>query len=125
MQINAFVAQRGEFYRLLSASFLYHGPMHLLGNMLSLHWIAPDLERVVGKPLLLTLYAAGALGGGILHLTYGPMGSVLVGASGGPGGAGEINCKKHFLYFRGFFGRRYNRDVGRNNSLQMEESHVS
>jgi membrane associated rhomboid family serine protease len=94
MQINAFVAHRGEFYRLLSASFLHHGPMHLLGNMLSLHWIAPDLERVVGKPLLLALYAAGALGGGMLHLTYGPMGSVLVGASGG-----AFKCRRVSMVF--------------------------
>ena len=81
-QINAYMSMRGEWYRMLTASFLHGGPLHLLGNMLTLHWIAPDLERTVGRPCFLLLYGAGALGAGAMHYTMGPMGAALVGASG-------------------------------------------
>jgi membrane associated rhomboid family serine protease len=81
-QVNALVLARGEYYRLLSAAFLHGGPLHLLGNMLTLHFIAPELERIVGRGCFLALYLAGAVGGGAMHLWMGHMGSMLMGASG-------------------------------------------
>ncbi|GAX79861.1 hypothetical protein CEUSTIGMA_g7301.t1 [Chlamydomonas eustigma] len=81
-QINALVLARGEYYRLLSAAFLHGGPLHLLGNMLTLHYLAPELERTVGRGCFLALYLAGAIGGGAMHLLMGHMGSVFMGASG-------------------------------------------
>jgi membrane associated rhomboid family serine protease len=81
-QINAYVIMRGEWHRILTAAFLHGGPLHLLGNMLTLHWIGPDLERLSGRPCFMSLYFAGALGAGMMHLAMGPAGSALVGASG-------------------------------------------
>ena len=82
------MALRGEHYRLLTAAFLHGGPLHLLGNMLTLHWLAPDVERQVGRPCFVALYVAGALGGGLMHYAMGPMGSMLVGSSGVGGRGG-------------------------------------
>ncbi len=80
--MNALVAFRGEYYRVLTAAFLHGGPLHLLGNMLSLHWIGPDVERSVGRPCFTAVYLLSALGGGLMHYAFGPMGGALVGASG-------------------------------------------
>ena len=82
VQINPYITIRGEWYRIITAAFLHGGPLHLLGNMLTMHWVAPDLERLAGKPCFLSLYFAGALGAGVMHLTMGSAGAVLVGASG-------------------------------------------
>ena len=49
--------------------------------MLSLHWIGPDLENIVGRSLFLFLFLVGAAGGGVAHLILGSQYTVLVGAS--------------------------------------------
>jgi rhomboid protease GluP len=79
-QVNVLV-WKGQFYRILTAAFLHSGFFHLLGNMLSLHWIGPDLERVVGKGLFLFVFLSSAMGGGLAHLAFGSPYAVLVGAS--------------------------------------------
>jgi rhomboid protease GluP len=70
----------GELWRLASATFLHGGPDHLLGNCVSLYILGMACEHAVGWRRLLTVFAAGAIGGWALSLTMNPGPSV--GASG-------------------------------------------
>ena len=70
----------GELWRVASAPFLHGGPDHLLGNCISLYILGMACEHAVGWRRLLTIFAAGALGGSALSLAMNPGPSV--GASG-------------------------------------------
>jgi rhomboid protease GluP len=70
----------GELWRLGSATFLHGGPDHLLGNCVSLYILGMACEHAVGWRRLLTVFAAGAIGGWALSLAMAPGPSV--GASG-------------------------------------------
>jgi rhomboid protease GluP len=70
----------GELWRLGSAAFLHGGPDHLLGNVVSLYILGMACEHAVGARRMLTLFAAGAIGGSLLSLAMAPGPSV--GASG-------------------------------------------
>ena len=70
----------GELWRIGSATFLHGGPDHLIGNCISLYILGMACEHAVGWRRLLTIFAAGAIGGWTLSLLShsGPS----VGASG-------------------------------------------
>jgi rhomboid protease GluP len=70
----------GELWRLGSATFLHGGPDHLVGNCVSLYILGMACEHAIGWRRLLTVFAAGAIGGWILSLAMAPGPSV--GASG-------------------------------------------
>lgn len=70
----------GEVWRILSATFLHGGPDHLIGNCLSLYVLGMACEHAVGWRRLLTVFAAGAIGGWALSLLN--HGGPSVGASG-------------------------------------------
>mmetsp|Transcript_8992 Transcript_8992/g.19300 ORF Transcript_8992/g.19300 Transcript_8992/m.19300 type:complete len:357 (+) Transcript_8992:30-1100(+) len=81
-QHNYAISFKGEGYRLLSAAFLHSGPLHLLTNMLALHWLGPPVEEACGRACFTAIYLCGALGGGALHYQYGALHSLGLGASG-------------------------------------------
>jgi rhomboid protease GluP len=70
----------GEFWRIGSATFLHRGPDHLISNCISLYILGMACEHAVGWRRLLTIFAAGAIGGWTLSLLNHPGPSV--GASG-------------------------------------------
>jgi membrane associated rhomboid family serine protease len=71
----------GEPWRLLSAAWLHAGPLHVLVNAYVLYSLGGFLERLIGAPRLVVLYAAAALGGGLASAALSS--AVLsVGASG-------------------------------------------
>jgi rhomboid protease GluP len=70
----------GELWRLASAPFLHGGPDHLIGNCISLYILGMACEHAVGARKMLTVFAAGAIGGSLLSLAMAPGPSV--GASG-------------------------------------------
>jgi rhomboid protease GluP len=70
----------GELWRIGSATFLHGGPDHLLGNCVSLYILGMACEHAVGWRRLLTVFAAGAIGGWLLSMAMNPGPSV--GASG-------------------------------------------
>jgi len=70
----------GELWRLASAPFLHGGPDHLIGNCVSLYILGMACEHAVGARKMLTVFAAGAIGGSLLSLAMSPGPSV--GASG-------------------------------------------
>jgi membrane associated rhomboid family serine protease len=76
------VAVEGEYWRLLGAAFLHVGPLHLLGNMLSLAIVGPALERVFGVWRYLAVYLLAALGGSVAVYLFGSPFNAVAGASG-------------------------------------------
>lgn len=80
VQSNALVAD-GQWWRVLTATLLHAGPMHLLFNGYALYLLGAQLERGVGSAAFAALYVASALAGGVAYLLVGPAG-VAVGASG-------------------------------------------
>lgn len=71
----------GEWWRILTATFLHYGPIHLALNMLALWWFGPSLEEVLGRVRFALLYLVGGLAGSAGALLWTPD-SVTVGASG-------------------------------------------
>ncbi|WP_327305723.1 rhomboid family intramembrane serine protease [Streptomyces sp. NBC_01298] len=72
----------GEYYRLLTSTFLHVGPLHILGNMLALWFIGGPLEQALGRARYLTVYLLSALGGSAVVYLLTPMYVPTLGASG-------------------------------------------
>jgi rhomboid protease GluP len=72
---------QGQWWRIVSGSFLHGGFLHILFNMIALWQVGTFTENVFGPGRMLLLYAISMLGGGwaIYHFTYG---EITVGASG-------------------------------------------
>lgn len=70
----------GELWRLVSATFLHGGAEHVIGNCISLYILGMACEHAVGARRLLTVFAAGAIGGWAFSLAN--HGGPSVGASG-------------------------------------------
>lgn len=73
----------GEWWRLWGATFLHIGLLHIAVNMYSLWAVGPTLERVLGAPGWLALYAVAGLTGSLTS-AYMQRGQAVVsaGASG-------------------------------------------
>jgi membrane associated rhomboid family serine protease len=75
------VAQ-GEYYRLLTSTFLHFGVVHLLLNMYCLFLVGPALERALGRLRFAALYLLSGLAGSALSFALGPENELAAGASG-------------------------------------------
>jgi membrane associated rhomboid family serine protease len=75
------VAQ-GEYYRLLTSTFLHFGLIHLALNMYCLHLLGPALERAFGMLRFTGLYLLSGLSGAMLSYALGPSFETAAGASG-------------------------------------------
>ncbi len=71
----------GEWWRLITASFLHYGPLHLGLNMLVLWFIGPPLEEYFGHGRYLLVYLVSGLAGSAGALIWSPN-ALTVGASG-------------------------------------------
>jgi rhomboid protease GluP len=74
--------QRGEWWRLLTATFLHSGAMHVAMNMLGLYSAGLLVERIYGQRLYLVIYLCSGLIGSALSLHFSAQQAVSVGASG-------------------------------------------
>ncbi|AEW95460.1 MULTISPECIES: rhomboid family intramembrane serine protease [Streptomycetaceae] len=72
----------GQWYRLLTATFLHQNVMHIGFNMLSLWWIGPGLEVALGRVRFLAVYLLSALGGSALSFLLANPNAGSLGASG-------------------------------------------
>ncbi|MFE9422419.1 rhomboid family intramembrane serine protease [Kitasatospora sp. NPDC006697] len=72
----------GEYYRLLTATFLHTAPLHVASNMLALWWVGPNLERVLGRLRFLALYLVSGLAGSALVYLVSGSDAASLGASG-------------------------------------------
>jgi len=75
-----FVAD-GDWWRLVTATFLHGGPFHLGLNMLALWWFGSAVEEVLGRGRYLLLYLVSGLAGSAGALLFTPD-TPTVGASG-------------------------------------------
>lgn len=101
--------QQGQWWRLLTSSFLHIGPMHLALNMLGLLLVGPTVERLYGHWLFLLLYIGAALAGAAASLHFSASSGVSVGASAGVFGcAGALLTMlvRHRRHLPQRFGRR-------------------
>jgi membrane associated rhomboid family serine protease len=71
----------GDWWRLITASFLHYGPLHLGLNMLVLWFIGPPLEEYFGHGRYLLVYLVSGLAGSAGALLWSPN-ALTVGASG-------------------------------------------
>ena len=74
--------QRGEWWRLLSATFLHSGFMHVTMNMIGLAAAGVTVERIYGHRLFTLIYFGSGLTGSALSLHFAAQNAVSVGASG-------------------------------------------
>lgn len=74
--------QRGEWWRLVSATFLHSGFMHITMNMIGLAAAAVTVERIYGHRLFALIYFGSGLCGSALSLHFSAQSAVSVGASG-------------------------------------------
>lgn len=75
------VAQ-GEYYRLLTSTFLHFGVLHLALNMYCLYLLGPQLEQAFGQLRYAATYLLSGLGGAALSYGLGNPSEVAAGASG-------------------------------------------
>lgn len=80
--IIGFAVAAGEWYRLLTGTFLHAGLWHVALNMLALWVLGSTLEPLLGRSRFLALYLVSALGGAVASYTFNPPNTVSVGASG-------------------------------------------
>lgn len=60
----------GEFYRLLTSTFIHAGALHLFFNMYALYIIGSQLESFYGSVKYLTIYIFSALTGSLLSMAF-------------------------------------------------------
>lgn len=72
--------KNGEYYRLLTSSFIHSGGMHLFFNMYSLFLVGPFVLHGYGALPFLLIYLLSAVGGSLVSFFFNPNPSV--GASG-------------------------------------------
>lgn len=73
---------QGEYWRVLSNGFLHLGIIHIAANMISLYFLGPPLERLIGRWRFLVVYLVALLGGSTAVMLFGAPVSLTVGASG-------------------------------------------
>lgn len=79
---TASAVQAGEWWRLLSATFLHADAMHLIFNMIGLYVVGTLVERIFGRSSFLLIYLSCGLAGSVASLYFGAQTTVSVGASG-------------------------------------------
>lgn len=75
------VAQ-GEYYRLLTSTFLHYGVIHIALNMYLLFLLGPTLEAAFGRLRFALLYLLSGLSGAATSYALGPANEQAAGASG-------------------------------------------
>ncbi len=76
------IVENGEWYRLVSGTFLHADAMHLLLNGFVLLFAGRMLERAVGHAWFGAIYAAAGICGSLMSLMLNPTNVVGIGASG-------------------------------------------
>jgi len=71
----------GEWWRLLSATFLQPGPFHLLFVLIGFAQVAELLERLVGPSIVASVYVIAGVLGTLFTLTHHPLGVFAGGAA--------------------------------------------
>jgi membrane associated rhomboid family serine protease len=97
----------GDWYQLVTSTFLHLGLLHLLFNMYALYILGPPLEQHLGRLRFAALYGLSALGGSVMVYLFSQANVPTVGASGaiyGLFGATFVASKKLNLDVRWLVG---------------------
>jgi membrane associated rhomboid family serine protease len=73
---------QGEYFRLLTSTFLHFGVIHIALNMYCLFLLGPTLEAAFGRLRFSALYLLSGLSGAALSYALGPENEQAAGASG-------------------------------------------
>lgn len=90
--------QGGQWWRLLTATFLHNGVVHILMNMAGLYFIGKTVERIYGRYLTVLIYLGSGLMGSALSLYFSARNGISIGASGavfGMAGAMLVGVYQH------------------------------
>jgi rhomboid protease GluP len=79
--VNLYIME-GEFWRLITPTFMHSGFAHMLFNSFSLILFGPALERMLGKGRFLFVYLLSGLIANIATLMFEPLTYTHVGSSG-------------------------------------------
>lgn len=79
---NILLVKSGEFWRIITSSFLHVGVIHLLVNLYSLRIIGPSVETLIGKSKFIFVYLISAISGSLMSLIFNAENIISVGASG-------------------------------------------
>ena len=78
--LDGAAVMRGEWWRLISATFLHGSILHLVGNAFVLFFLGRIVENVHGRSAWVAAYVGGGIGGGVLSMWLNGVHSL--GASG-------------------------------------------
>lgn len=78
--LDGAAVMRGEWWRLVSATFLHGSVLHLVGNAFVLFFLGRIVENVHGRTAWIAAYVGGGIGGGLLSMWLNGVHSL--GASG-------------------------------------------
>ncbi|MGX7108253.1 rhomboid family intramembrane serine protease [Facklamia miroungae] len=78
---NELILFHGEWWRLITPTFIHIGLEHLLFNNLSLYFIGQDLEKILGHGRFLLLFLLASFGGNVFSFAFNN--NVSAGASTG------------------------------------------
>lgn len=76
------ILEQGEFYRIITGTFLHGNVFHYLMNMYVLFYLGAHLEQLVGPRKHLLVYLLSAIASGVAVTYLGQENAVTVGASG-------------------------------------------
>jgi rhomboid protease GluP len=112
---SASEVQQGEWWRLLTATFLHSGVLHVGMNMLGLWATGVAVERIYGHRLFLLIYLGAGLVGSAASLHFSAQKVVSVGASGavfGVAGALLVAVFHHRKQLPKLFGKQTLSGIG-------------
>jgi membrane associated rhomboid family serine protease len=72
----------GQWYRLITSTFLHFGIFHIAFNMYALYVVGPPLEAALGRLRFIGLYLLAGIAGGLFSVLIGPIDETAAGASG-------------------------------------------
>jgi rhomboid protease GluP len=107
--------QQGEWWRLVTATFLHSGILHLAMNMAGLFAMGQMVERIYGHRLFVLIYLGAGLLGSAASLHFSAQKVVSVGASGavfGVAGALLIAVSHHRKQLPRMFGKQMASGIG-------------
>jgi rhomboid protease GluP len=111
-QQNELIVTQGEYWRLITSTFLHSGLMHLFANSFGLFILGPDTERIYGMWRFLAVYLLAGLTGSVMSYILLP--NPTLGASGSV--FGLFGALIVFLYITrdvlGAFGRTQLQGIG-------------
>ena len=71
----------GYFWQAITYGFLHDGPLHLIFNLLGIHFVGRALEAIIGFRRYLKLMLTGLLSGAILWMVFSEQNNGLIGFS--------------------------------------------